>query len=130
LSAPALFELEERSGIAGVTAAVAAFDEGESWLDDTVAYVAANHRLVQAALPQALPGARVTRPDATYLAWLDLRDTELAGEPAEVLLDRARVALVPGRNFGQQYGGWARMNLATSTAIVREAIDRIGAAVR
>jgi cystathionine beta-lyase len=47
-----------------------------------------------------------------------------------VLLDRARVALVPGPAFGAQYRGFARLNVATSAAILREGIDRMGTAVR
>jgi len=127
-----LAELEERAGILGVAAAAAAFDEAEDWLDDVVAYLAANHRLIQDELPRALPGARVTRPEATYLAWLDLRDVASLGdgEPADVLLDQARVALVPGPNFGDRYRGFARLNVATSAAILRTAIDRMGATVR
>jgi cystathionine beta-lyase len=127
-----LAELEERAGILGVAAATVAFDEAEPWLDDVVDYVAANHRLVREELPRALPGARVTRPEATYLAWLDLREVAALGdgEPAGVLLDRARVALVPGPAFGAQYRGFARLNVATSAAILREGIDRMGTAVR
>jgi cysteine-S-conjugate beta-lyase len=125
LAGTALDELSERAGIFGVAAATAAFDEGEPWLADTVDYVAANHRLVAELLPQALPGTRVTQAQATYLAWLDLRDTGLAGEPADVLLDKARVALVRGPNFGSPYTGFARMNVGTSRPIVQAALDRI-----
>jgi len=130
--AATLDELSERAGILGVAAGAAAFDESESWLDDTVAYIGANHRLVRDAVPAALPGARVTRAEATYLAWLDLRRVEALGrgEPAGVLLERAGVALVGGPSFGAQYGGWARMNVATSAPIIREAIARMAAAVQ
>lgn len=125
LAGTALTELSERAGIFGVAAGAAAFDDGEEWLDDTVEYLAANHRLVAEFLPKALPGARVTPAQATYLAWLDLRGTGLAGEPVDVLLDKARVALVRGPNFGDPYRGFARMNVGTSRPIVQAALDRI-----
>lgn len=118
-------ELAERAGIFGVAAAAAAFEDGEAWLSDTLDYIAGNHRLVGELLPKVLPGARVTRAEATYLAWLDLRSAGLAGEPADVLLESARVALVRGANFGVPYHGWARMNLGTSRPIVQEALDRM-----
>lgn len=123
--ARAVAELDERSGIAGVVAGAAAFDEGEPWLNEVVGYIAANHRFVQQAVPDVLPGARVTTAEATYLAWLDLRETALEGEPAEVLLRKAGVALVPGPAFGAGYQGFARMNLGTSRAILAGAVDRI-----
>jgi cystathionine beta-lyase len=125
LDAQSLAELEERAGIAGVAAGIAAFDESESWLDEVVAYVAANHRFVQEAIPEALPGAKVTRAEATYLAWLDLREAGLDGEPADALLEQARIALVRGPSFGEQYTGFARMNLATSRPILEQAVSRI-----
>ena len=132
LESPALGELGERAGIAGVAAGVAAFDEAEPWLDDAVAYIAGNHRLVREVLPDALPGVRVRRAEATYLMWLDLRAVPAltgAAEPADVLLDRARVALVPGPQFGRRYTGWARMNLGTSRPILQEAISRMASAI-
>jgi cystathionine beta-lyase len=125
LAGPALQELSERAGMFGVGAGAVAFDEGEAWLDDTVDYIAANHHLVAERLPKALPGAHVTRAQATYLTWLDLRGTGLAGEPSDVLLDRARVALVRGPNFGAPYRGFARMNLGTARPIVEAALDRM-----
>ena len=125
LAGPVLEELGERAGMFGVAAGTAAFDEGEPWLDDTVDYLAANHRLVAELLPKVLPGARVTHAQATYLAWLDLRGTGLAGEPADVLLEEARVALVRGPNFGAPYQGFARMNLGTARPIVEAALDRL-----
>lgn len=128
LDGPPLLELADRAGIAGIAAGVAAFDHGERWLDEVVGYIAANHRFVQEELPAALPGAKVSRAEATYLAWLDLRATGIGGqrgEPAEVLLDTARVALVPGPAFGEQYTGWARLNVATSRAILTEAMTRL-----
>lgn len=129
LAGVGLDTLAEHAGIFGVAAAAAAFDEGEPWLSDTLDYLAGNHRHVHELLPKVLPGARVTRAQATYLAWLDLRSAGLPGEPAQVLLDTARVALVGGANFGAQYRGWARMNLGTSRPIVQEALDRMAALV-
>jgi len=125
LAGPALEELSERTGIFGVAAGTAAFDDSEAWLSDTVDYLAGNHRLVADLLPEALPGARVTRAQATYLAWLDLRGSGLVGEPADVLLDKARVALVRGPSFGSPYRGFARMNVGTSRPLVQAALDRI-----
>lgn len=127
LDGAAVTELAERSGIFGVAAAAAAFDAGEAWLSDMLDYVAGNHRLVAEVLPKVLPGARVTPAQATYLAWLDLRNAGLPGEPADVLLEAARVALVRGPNFGAPYRGWARMNVGTSRPIVAEALDRLAA---
>ncbi len=131
LTSPALDELSERAGIAGVAAAIAAFDDAEGWLDDTVAYIAGNQRLVRDLAAAALPGARVGGAEATYLAWLDLRAVAAlrGGEAADVLLERAGVALVPGPAFGAAYRGWARLNVGTSRPVLRAAFARIAEAL-
>lgn len=38
---------------------------------------------------------------------------------------RGRLALSPGPQFGPQGGGFARLNLGTSPALVEEAVARI-----
>jgi cystathionine beta-lyase len=89
-----------------------------------------------------LPALRLLRPQATYLAWLDCRSlglhqpddgairivSELAG-PAQLFLDSGRVALSSGHVFGTGGAGFVRLNFATSTAILTEAVDRMAAAV-
>ena len=64
-------------------------------------------------------------PEATYLAWLDLRPLGLGDHPAVTLVKRARVALSDGPAFGSVGAGQARVNFATSPEILREAVTRI-----
>jgi cystathionine beta-lyase len=68
-------------------------------------------------------------PRASFLAWIDCRDLGLAGDPAEVFLDRGRVALSPGPNFGAQGAGFARLNMGTSPELLGEAVRRMATAV-
>jgi cystathionine beta-lyase len=49
----------------------------------------------------------------------------LGDYPAVKILDKARVALVPGTDFGPQYGQFVRFNFATSKENITAAIDRI-----
>ena len=68
-------------------------------------------------------------PEATYLAWLDMRGVGLGDDPAAVLLDRGRVALTGGRPFGRGGLGHARVNLACSVEVLTEAVERMVDAV-
>ncbi|MGN6688501.1 MAG: hypothetical protein ACTHK1_13315, partial [Actinomycetales bacterium] len=66
----------------------------------------------------------------TYLAWLDLRNVVVGGEPlgddpADVLLERAKVALSPGADYGDVGRGWARLNVGTSRAVLDEILQRL-----
>ena len=76
-----------------------------------------------------VPAARIVAPEATYLAWIDFRDVGLPEEPFEHFLAHARVALRAGRDFGQGFGPWARLNFGTTTALLERGITAIAAAV-
>ncbi len=121
-------EVRYRTGHLGVLASTAAFVEGDAWLDALVAELAENHALLARLLPEALPGARLAPAQATYLAWLDLTALGLGDDPAAAFLEHGRVALSRGPTFGALGAGHARLNVGTSPALVREAVDRMAAA--
>lgn len=112
----------------GVTAHVAAFDHARGWLDDLLASLARNVDLLADLLDEHLPKVGYRRNEATYLAWLDCRRLGLGDDPAAAFLERSRVALVPGPDFGTGGAGHARLNLATSPAILGEAVRRMASA--
>jgi cystathionine beta-lyase len=109
----------------GALASVAAFRAGGPWLDDVLAILDHNRRLLTELLAERLPGVRYREPQAGYLAWLDLRELGLGDDPSVTLLDRGRVALSPGPVFGPQGAGFARLNFGTSPALLAEAVDRM-----
>ena len=113
----------------GVLAHTAALRDGVDWLDGLHADLDANRDLLSALLAEHLPGVRWQRGDGTYLAWLDARALGLGDDPAEVLLDKARVALNSGLPFGTGGAGHMRLNYATSRAILTEALERLGSAL-
>jgi cystathionine beta-lyase len=77
-----------------------------------------------------VPAVRAQPAEATYLAWLDLRDAVPDGQdPHRLLLSRGKVALGDGRDFGAGGAGWMRLNLATSREILTEAVGRIATAL-
>ena len=111
--------------VLAVEATVAAWRHGEDWLTRVREILDANRRALAERLP-AKVGYLV--PEATYLAWLDFRETGLDEEPAEFLLSRARVMASPGPLFGPGGEGFARLGFATSRSILAEMLDRIDAA--
>jgi cystathionine beta-lyase len=114
----------------GVIAHAAALRDGGDWLDSVLAGLELNRRLLGELLAHELPGVLCQPPQGTYLAWLDCRALGLGDDPAEVFLERGRVALSPGPRFGSGGAGHARLNLATSSAILTEAVARMARAVR
>lgn len=112
----------------GVIASVAAFREGAAWLEDVLVVLDHNRRLLTELLAEHVPGVSYREPQAGYLAWLDMRELGLGGDPSEALLERGRVALSPGPMFGPQGGGFVRLNFGTSPALLEEAVERMARA--
>ncbi|MCX6551719.1 MAG: PatB family C-S lyase, partial [Acidobacteria bacterium] len=100
----------------GLVAALAAYRGGQPWLDDVLAYLQANRDFVVDFVRRELPGVRTVAPDATYLAWLDCRESRAADDPYQFFLDRARVALSPGPSFGTGGNGFVRLNFGCTRA--------------
>jgi len=114
----------------GIRANIAAYDHGADWLDQLLGYLQANRDHLAETLPASSPGVKVNTPEATYMSWVDFRALNLPVEPAEQLLSTAKVALSPGIPFGATVGsGFARLNFATTRAILDRAISAIAEAV-
>lgn len=118
-------EVLTRTSILGLHASVAAFSRARDWLDRAVAQIERNEQLLAELVRDRLPGVRLTRPEAGYLAWLDLREAGLGPDPYRRILREARVALNDGRHFGAGGSGHARLNLACAPDTIRAAVDRI-----
>jgi cystathionine beta-lyase len=114
----------------GVIAHVAALRDGQEWLDTLLGELDGNRALLGRLLTSRLPDIGYRPPDASYLAWLDCRGLGLEGRPADLFLERGRVALNAGETFGQGGEGHVRMNIATSPELITEGVDRMAAALR
>ncbi len=113
----------------GFTAALAAYRDGQDWLDQVLKYLAVNRELVGQFMRRELPGIRTTLPEATYLAWLDCRKSEVPGDPYHFFLAKAKVALSDGKRFGRGGEGFVRLNFACTRAKLLEALGRMKAAL-
>ncbi len=118
----------------GLLAAEVAFSGAcESWLGELRRYVTANRDCVVEFVSKELDGVRVTVPQATYLAWLDFGDLVRAGRVMpgayDFLLDKAKVALNPGAEFGPGGEHFVRLNFGCPRSTLLEALRRIKASL-
>ncbi len=97
----------------GAVGMMAGYRHCADWLDQLIAYVAENHRRVAEYLNDNVPGVSSVAAEATYLAWLDCRQTGLAEpELMQRLVEIGGVALYGGSEFGAEGDGFFRMNVA------------------
>ena len=121
-------DLVPKINVLGHAAAVAAYREGEEWLEALLRYLEGNRDLLVRELPARLPGVRVAAPEATYLAWLDCRASGVP-DPCTFVLERAKVALNDGMLFGPGGEGFVRLNFGCPRALLLEGLARMQAAL-
>lgn len=109
----------------GMHATEAAWTDGGGWLAALVRYLQGNRELIHAYLTDSLPAVRFLPPQATYLAWLDCRELGLGDELWQTVLDKGRLALNDGREFGPGGEHCLRLNFATSRTLLEEALTRL-----
>lgn len=118
-----------RASLLGGFATATAYAEGGEWLDGLLNTLDSNRYLLHELLNKKIPQISYQVPQSTYLAWLDLGALKLGRNPSQVLLERGKVALSPGKAFSPQSLNYARMNFATSPEILTEAVNRMVVAI-
>ena len=109
------------ANVMGATAAEAAWRHGDEWLAAVLAHLDGQRQFVADLLAMYLPDVVYTPPQATYLAWLDCRALGLGDDPSAAFAANG-VRLSEGPNFGPEGHGFARLNFATSTEVLRQTV--------
>jgi cystathionine beta-lyase len=115
--------------ILGYAAALAAYRDGQPWLDKVLRYLQANRDFLLQCVTTELPGITMSAPEGTYLAWLGCHDAGIPGNPHQFFLDQARVALNDGAVFGQGGEGFVRLNFGCPRSLLVEGLKRMRAAL-
>ncbi len=113
----------------GQIAALAAYRDGQEWLDQLLCYLEDNRDFLVDYIREELPCISIGKPEGTYLAWLDCRNAGLGKSPYQFFLDKARVALNDGADFGQAGAGFVRLNFGCPRSMLAQALDCMKSAV-
>ncbi|MBN2149482.1 MAG: PatB family C-S lyase [Anaerolineales bacterium] len=111
--------------VMGLVAGLAAYRDGQEWLDQLLIYLEANRDFLCQFVAERLPGVQMGSPEGTYLGWLDCRQAGMEGNPYDFFLKQARVALNNGVAFGSGGDGFVRLNFGCPRATLREALERM-----
>lgn len=125
----------EKNSIGGqnplsIVSLIAAYTEGEEWLEQLLEYFEGNIKFIEEYLKEKLPKAKMIKPQATYLAWIDFSGYESDSKKLEELMaKKAKVAMDGGTWFGDQGAGYMRLNFACPREMLKKGLDRIAAAL-
>lgn len=113
----------------GLIACKTAYEKGEDWLNELIAYLQGNLDFMKNWFSENLPQVRVIEPDGLYLVWADFRALGMdEKELEEFMLKDAHVWLDEGYIFGTGGEGFERFNIACPRSTLEEALNRIGEA--
>lgn len=126
-----LSALKGRDGLSSpsvlaLTAHIAAYQQGEPWLDALRSYLEQNLHYVAQELHRAFPNLGWQPPDATYLAWIDLRPLAIDEHALQkVLIEQQKVAIMPGYTYGEEGKGFVRLNAGCSRSKLEQGVQRL-----
>jgi len=116
--------------IFGTIASEAAYTSGDQWLDELLTYIDGNIEFTVDYLGKMLPEIIPSVTEATYMIWLDCRKLGMNGsELMNFFVNRAGIGMNEGSSFGPGGEGFMRMNVATTRAVLKRALENIERAV-
>jgi len=130
-----LHALKGRDGLSSpsvlaLVAHIAAYEQGEAWLDALRGYLEANLQYVADRLNAAFPALNWQPPEATYLAWVDLRPLNIDDKALQkVLIEQQKVAIMPGYTYGEEGNGFIRLNAGCPRSKLEQGVERLIAGI-
>ncbi|HEX2921007.1 MAG TPA: PatB family C-S lyase [Bacteroidales bacterium] len=116
--------------IFGTIASIEAYENGKEWLENLVTYISDNFKYVIDYLANNIPEINASEPEATYMIWLDCRRLGMNGkELHNFFISKAGIGMNEGSTFGPGGEGFMRMNIATTRAVLKQAMDQISQAI-
>lgn len=109
----------------GVAATIAAYNEGEEWLNQLVDYLHGNYEAMAEFCRRELPEFPITRLEGTYLVWMDCSSLGMPSDALEhALLEDARLWLNAGTMYGVEGEGYMRWNIACPRSVMLDGLNR------
>ena len=113
----------------GYVACQAAYDHGEAWLEELLAYLDGNRKYVAAYFAKELPQLRAVPLEGTYLQWVDCQALGLDRRALEAQMLAHDLFFDEGYLFGEEGAGFERINLACPRHVLETALARLKNAV-
>ena len=127
--------VHSRASLFGAVASTAAYQDSVGWLDSVITELDKSRFHLGKIINQLDFPISYCIPDAGYFGWLDMRSINLKlseknqFELSEILLSHGKIAVAPGKLYGPSGAGFIRINFATSSEIIEDAVSRIGVAL-
>ncbi|ANK61946.1 MalY/PatB family protein [Loigolactobacillus backii] len=128
-----LHELKQKNALSsasifGITAQIAAYNQSVTYVDELKAYLAQNMQLVQDFIAKNIPELIFVKPEATYLAWINVSKLNLtSAKLQDKLVNTGRVGIMAGATYGDSH--YIRMNIACPRKKLEDGLNRLALAI-
>lgn len=120
----------QRNNAFSSVAMEAAYNEGEEWLTQLLAYISENFDFIKKYFDENITKIRPNVPDATYLVWLDCRELGMSNEELrDFMIHKAGLGLNEGCSFGRSLSGYMRLNAACPRSVLEQALKQLKEAI-
>lgn len=110
----------------GVEALIAAYNEGEEWLEELNHYLLANYNYLRAYFMEYLPQFPVVMLEGTYLVWVDCKVLgKSSKEIVTALLEKEKIWVNEGSMYGEAGEGFIRINIACPRQVLTDGLERL-----
>ncbi len=122
---------QDRSGITngnpfGIEALMAAYEDGEAWLEALKVYLSANIKYVNKFIKTNDLPIKAVKTEATFLVWLDCSEMGFSHQKlVDFFINEAKLGLNDGKSFGKTGDGFMRLNIGTSKEVLEVAMNRL-----
>lgn len=107
-------------------ALIAAYNEGEEWLDQLCSYIYGNYLYLKGFFSNVLPDYPVLPLEGTYLVWMDIRHSGMdSGRLAGLIMEKGKVKVNPGSMYGPEGKDFIRINIACPAEILSKGLSSI-----
>lgn len=110
----------------GIEALIAAYNEGEEWLEQLLEYLQGNLDYLINFISNRIPKLKVVVPEATYLVWINCESFGISSEElCEKVLEEGNLRISDGKTYGEAGDGFIRINIACSRELLIEGLERL-----
>jgi len=113
----------------GIEALIAAYNEGDIWLEELKSHLNGNIDLIKNSLKANQIPIEPIKTEATFLMWLDCK--KLFGTHKQItdfFYKKAKLGLSDGILFGKGGEGFMRLNFGTSSSVISLAMKQLNEA--
>jgi cystathionine beta-lyase len=114
-----------------IVAFESAYKGGDAWLNALMKYLESTRDYVADFLQEHIPQVKCSKPEATYLMWLDCKGLGMTdAQLRDFFVKECQLGLNPGVVFGEVGSGFMRMNIGTTKANIEQALDVLNANIK